>query len=212
MNFSSNTYILLLSLFLFGGIQTVSAQQTFSAIANVRAFQVDKVTTDADSLSYNATGKFNGSLNLRFFVKGKWAIRAGVGLENVRYEVNNGELGGDSYEARRNDLKGVLGIERHFSIFDAAYIYPGLFVPITVVGEDRVQQNFDNIENGNMRAGLGAVLGVNVAVLKVMRVGVEFDATYDNFKSTFWDSMNQQSTAPFQGLSYNTHITFGVAF
>ena len=48
--------------------------------------------------------------------------------------------------------------------------------------EEVVQNNIQAVESGRLRSGLGVILGANVKVFKIMRLGVEFDASYDNFK------------------------------
>jgi len=182
--------------------------QKFSAMVNINALTINNVQPNVDSLSVSAEGTTDLSLNLRLFLKEKWAIRVGAGLERLRYTVNNGDVS-TNYEAIRSDLKGILGFERHFK-FSRFDFYPGVFVPIIVVGDDKIQDNFENIKNGGVRAGFGVLAGLNVKIIGPLRAGVEFDTSFDSFKGTVWEAAQSQSTVPFRGLTYNLAITLGV--
>ena len=76
-------------------------------------------------------------------------------------------------------------------------LYPGVYVPITVTGEDVIDANLNNLRNGDTRAGMGVVLGANIGFLKILRGGVEFDATFDNFRITVYESVETTSVVPF---------------
>ncbi|MEL6191442.1 MAG: hypothetical protein AAFR66_05305 [Bacteroidota bacterium] len=205
--------------FIFGSILTLSfcvfltytaTAQKFSATVNVSQFKLDKVDSEVADINYQGSSSIG--VNLRYYTDNKWAFRLGAGLDNLQYEVGGGIT--TDYQARRQDITGVFGIEKHFMVGDNKWldIYPGAFIPVVVVGEDVVQSNLSNISNGNVRAGLGVLLGANVRVLKILRLGVEFDATYDNFKNQVWESAETLSLAPVKGINVNTAFTVGVAF
>lgn len=193
-------------MFIVWGTSETLAQK-LSLTANVSKFNVDKIQSEAADIDY--AGSTSMDLNLRVFTKNKWAFRVGAGLDRLDYTVAGTQIATD-YEARRNDLKGILGVEKHFMLANWIDVYPGVYVPITVTGQDVIDANFDNIKNGDMTAGLGVVLGANVGFLKVIRLGVEFDATFNNFKTQVWESAEQLSLVPLKGIKTNTSFTVGV--
>ncbi|MEM7657698.1 MAG: hypothetical protein AAF399_16320 [Bacteroidota bacterium] len=195
------------AIFLFAGVSSLQAQR-FSAMANFSSFDVDRTNAGGTQIDYQ--GSTSISANLRFYTDKKWAIRLGAGVDNLNYTVGDGI--NTNYSARRQDTKGILGLEKHFMIADFVDVYPGVYVPIIVVGDDIVSNNYQNISNGNIRSGLGVVLGANIKLLKILRVGVEFDASYDNFKEGFWESVDAKSFAPVRGINHTTNFVIGVAF
>ncbi len=180
--------------------------QGVGVTANFSQFNIDKIQSEVADIDYD--GSTSLDLNLRIFTKKNWAWRIGAGVDNLKYSVGGGV--NTDYNARRKDLKGIIGLEKHFMLGNWIDIYPGVFVPIVVTGEDIIDANIANIKNGETRAGMGVVLGANIGFLKILRVGVEFDATFDNFKNTVYDSFEQTSVVPFKGLKRNTSITVGV--
>ena len=201
--------IALSTLLLIGSAMLMSLHaQRVSLTANFSSFDVDRVSNGITEIDYQ--GSTSLSANLRLYSQKKWAIRVGAGVDNLQYEVNDGVS--TNYSARRQDLKGILGIEKHFVIGDFLDIYPGAYVPIVVVGEDRIQANYDNISNGGVRSGLGVLLGANIKLFRILRLGVEFDASYDAFRETVWESVDQPSLVPFRGINHTTAFTLGVAF
>ncbi len=195
-------------LVLIGTTSSVYGQR-LSATLNVGQLNLDKVDSEVADIDYQGSSAV--SLNLRLFTKNKWAFRFGAGVDRLNYTVTGGRIATD-YEAKRKDAKGILGVEKHFQLGRAIDIYPGVFVPITITGTDLIDANLDNIRNGDLRAGLGVVLGGNISLLKILRLGVEFDATYDNFKNQVWESAETLSFAPIKGIQVNTSFTVGVAF
>lgn len=182
--------------------------QKISATANLSSFRINQAQSDVADINY--AGSTSASVNLRYYTKNKWAFRVGAGIDNLNYEVNNGLT--TDYQARRQDIKGILGLEKHFKVA-MLDIYPGVYVPITKVGDDDIDSaNLPSISNNNYHAGLGVLLGANIKFLKIMRVGVEVDATYDNFKTAVWESAESLSFAPIKGINFNTALTVGVAF
>ena len=180
--------------------------QGVGVTANFSQFNINKIQSEVADIDYD--GSTSLDLNLRIFTKKNWAWRIGAGVDNLKYSVGGGV--NTDYNARRKDLKGIIGLEKHFMLGNWIDIYPGVFVPIVVTGEDIIDANIANIKNGETRAGMGVVLGANIGFLKILRVGVEFDATFDNFKNTVYDSFEQTSVVPLKGLKRNTSITVGV--
>lgn len=195
-------------LFVLGSISTVYAQK-FSATLNIGQLNWDRVDSEVADIDYEGSSSI--TLNARLFTKNKWAFRVGAGFDQLNYTVSGGRISTD-YDAKRKDAKGLIGVEKHFQIGRSIDIYPGVVVPIVVTGTDLIDTNLDNIQNGNLRAGLGLVLGANLSLLKFLRVGVEFDATYDNVRTQVWESAESLSFAPMRGIQVNTAFTVGVAF
>lgn len=196
----------LFALMLIGFGMNAQAQRV-SLTANFGSFNIDDVSSGNTMVNY--AGSSSVSLNARYYTKRKWAIRAGAGLDNLEYSVGNGIQ--TDYSAKRQDLKGILGLEKHFML-GPLDIYPGVFVPMVIVGDDNIlDANYDNITNGNFRAGLGLLMGANIRVLKILRFGVEFDATYDNFKTGVYEGVNQASFVPIKGITNNVTFTIGIA-
>jgi hypothetical protein len=196
-----------LAIIAFFGTSELSAQR-ISALVNVNNYQPNNIAQGGTNVAYNGT--MSGSLNFRYYTKDKWAYRVGFGIDNLDYSVTGTDIQ-TNYDARRQDLKGVFGIEKHFK---AAFLdlYPGVYIPITVVGDDKINQNIQNIQNGTVRAGFGLVGGAQIKILKIFRVGVEFNATYDNFATAVRQSLDTQSTVGFRGMQYNTSFVAGIAF
>ncbi len=189
--------------------QAVMAQR-ISATANLSSFNIKKTQSDVADINY--AGSTSTSLNLRYYTKSKWAFRVGAGIDNLKYEVGGENALNTDYQARRQDIKGIIGLEKHFKIA-MLDIYPGVYVPITRVGDDEIENaNLPTIRNNHYHAGLGVLLGANIKLLKVMRVGVEVDAAYNNFKTAVWESAETLSFAPMKGINFNTALTVGVAF
>ncbi|MDX2283498.1 MAG: hypothetical protein NW241_05020 [Bacteroidia bacterium] len=185
--------------------------QRFSATANFSSFDINKIDDSGTTIDY--AGSSSVGLNLRLFNQKRWALRVGAGVDNLSYTVGNGVQ--TDYSARRQDLKGIFGVEKHFVIGNFLDLYPGAYVPLVVVGDDIVDvvnSNYQNIDNGTLRSGLGVVLGANVKLFKILRVGVEWDASYDNFKEGVWKGVQEMSFVPVRGINHTTAFTVGVAF
>lgn len=195
-----------LGLLVLIGTSPLQAQK-FSAVVGVSGFRIDEATSGNTNINYEGSTSF--LVNARYFTDSKLAFRLGVGLDNLNYTVGDSIM--TNYDARRRDLKGVFGVEKHFQlgIFD---FYPGLFIPITVVGDDIIEQNFENIKNDDIRASLGFIAGANAKLFKIILVGVEFDATFDDFQAGFREGVNDLSFAPIRGVNFNTAFTIGVTF
>ena len=198
---------LLLSLGIFFSFS--SQAQKISVTTHFSKFRINQIESPSGDIDYE--GSSTVGLDLRLFTKKKWAFRAGLALDNLNYEVQDGlQL---DYVGRRQDIRGEIGLEKHFLLLGKRLdIYPGIYIPITVTGEDVIADNLYSFRNGDMRAGLGLNLGANLRLLKILRLGVEFDVTYDNFSSKLGQSAEEFSLAPFRGLNYGTALTLGVAF
>ncbi|MCI4669074.1 MAG: hypothetical protein MRZ79_13145 [Bacteroidia bacterium] len=195
---------LALMCFSFMGLKAQRVALTF----NVSSFNLDRISSAGTTIDYKGSTTLTG--NLRILSKKKWALRLGAGVDNLQYTVSDGV--NTNYSAVRQDLKGILGVEKHFMIGNKLDLYPGLFIPVTVVGDNLIQENYDNIVGGSVRPGMGVLLGANIKVLKIFRVGVEFDASYDRFKEAVWESAQTRSFVPVAGLNHSTAFTIGVAF
>ena len=200
---STFTFILL-ALFSFTQLQA----QRVSATFNLSSFNIDEVAVPGTQIDY--AGSTSLSANLRYFTKNKWAYRVGAGVDHLDYTVGDGI--DTNYEAVRTDMKGIFGIEKHFDLGKAIDIYPGVYIPVIVVGDDKLTNNLDNITNGGVRSGLGVVLGANLKVLKIFRLGVEFDASYDDFSAGVRQGVSDLSFVPVRGINHKTAFTVGIAF
>jgi len=202
-------FCLLLSLLGLLGLQQVSAQ-TASLTLNVDAIHKDNLEPNISNSSINFDGRVSGNLNVRIFTHSKWAFRFGAGVNDMRYTVSGRSLQSD-YEAKRRDLSGIFGIEKHFKLLFLD-IYPGFYIPVTVVGDDIIQTNFEEIKNGNVKAGLSLVLGGSIRLLKFLRLGAEFNYNFDTFKAEVWDNGDNTEKFDAKNLNYNTAITLGIQF
>jgi hypothetical protein len=199
-------YVLSL-LILLATLGTTQAQRV-GLNFNFSSFDIDKASSGNTVIDYQ--GSTSLSANLRLFTQGKWAIRFGAGVDNLKYTVSD-EIN-TNYSAVRQDMKGILGLEKHFVLADRLDIYPGVYVPIIVTGDEIIQDNYDNVTGGGVRAGLGVLLGANVKLFKIFRVGVEFDAGYDHFKEGVWQAAQNRSFVPIRGINHSTAFTVGLAF
>lgn len=208
MNRFLQNLILAVSLITLIGLSPAQAQK-FSATLNLSGFSVDRISAPNTQIDY--TGSSSVSANFRIYSENKWAIRAGAGIDNLSFQVDNFDIDTD-YSGRRQDLKGILGLEKHFVIGNFLDIYPGAYIPIIVVGDNVLSNNYQNLNNGGLRSGVGVLLGANIKLFKILRVGVEFDASYNNFREAVWESANTSSFVPMRGITHTTNFTLGVAF
>lgn len=166
-----------------------------------------------DSDIYNYLEENAVSLNLRLFNIDHWAFRIGAGYRNIDYQINNEGLFVD-YKGFRRDYTILLGLEKHFSLGNAFDIYPGIVVPISYMGEEEVDLDFaENIDNGAFTASVGVLLGANVRIFRILRVGVECTATYDEFKQKVLANIpNSTTDIQLRNIHYYTDFTVGLAF
>lgn len=184
--------------------------QRIGATLNISSFDVNKIQNSNANLSdVSIVGSTAATLNLRYFTKSKFAIRGGAGIENLSYTLNDG-LSTD-FNVKRNDMKFLAGVEWHPLLSSFIDIYPGVYVPLTFIGQERGGLETATGDN-TFSSGLGGVLGANIRILKFLRVGVEFDTKYENFRSAAVDAINEGSASPLGRLNYNTSFTVGVTF
>lgn len=195
------------SFMLLFGMQNVQAQK-FSVMLNYNNQDKSNVsTTNGDVETLKSA---NLSLNARYYTGSKFAFRAGVGVDNLNYTLNTTDGLATDFESKRKDLQGILGLEWHPTLGKSLDIYPGLYIPITVVGEDPLNANIDRFSDGGLSAGLGAVIGANVKFLKIFRAGVELDARYQNVKAATMDAVSDFSLQPYKGMNYTANFTIGI--
>ncbi|MEO1450066.1 MAG: hypothetical protein AAFV07_11095 [Bacteroidota bacterium] len=142
MNRFLQNLVLTVSLIAMIGLAPAQAQK-FSATLNLSGFNVDRISAPNTQIDY--AGSSSVSANFRIYSENKWAIRAGAGIDNLRFSVDNLDVDTD-YSGRRQDMKGILGLEKHFIIGDFLDIYPGAYVPIIVVGDNILSNNYQNLK------------------------------------------------------------------
>ncbi len=202
LEFITLTVIALLSLF---QSQNVLAQQRISITGNFNAFSFERVQ-DPDTGEIAFAGETSFSGNVRFFDKSLWAFRLGVGSSELEYELNDGFA--TNYDVIRNNLTAYLGLEKHFQV-GPVLPYLGAFVPINFSTEDVIGSSQDSFRSGDVRAGFGLLAGAQLKLLKIFRVGAEFNMGYNKFKTEVIDNFSEFNL---NRLDYNTEITVGVAF
>ncbi len=197
---------------MIGSFLGTANAQVVSLTANLTTVSLDNFEFDQDDLSVNFDTKSNISGNLRLYTRKKWALRLGGGIEQFEYTVGGSSIE-QAYEAQRRDVKGLVGLEKHFQLGNSLTLYPGLLIPITVVGDDEmITANLSDIENGHTRAGLGLVLGANYALLNFFRVGLEINYNYNKFTTEVWQNINMLEDVGTEGMDFDTALTIGVAF
>lgn len=201
-------FCLLLLSFSFLGIQQLSAQKA-SLTMNVDAFYKDDIETSLTNPNVTMDGRVSGSLNIRIFTHSKWAFRFGAGVQDMEYTISGRSI--QTNEAKRRDLSGIFGIEKHFKLLFLD-IYPGFYIPVTIIGDEIMQNNLENITNGDIKAGLSLVLGGNIRLLRFLTLGAEFNYNFDTFKAEVWDTRNMVEKVDLKNLNYNTAITLGIQF
>ncbi len=209
----------ILCLFLFACVLfPLQAQRFFSLTANVSGLSIVPFATggtNAESSNYNYSGSSSYSLNARFFAKKDIAFRVGLGMSNLSYTVNGGNLA--MHSVNHSDTKGVLGAEMHIRLDKKRRFtfYPGVFVPVTWTGKLNVTDMTTDVKNsyttGNMRAGLGLNAGFNVRFLRIFRVGVEADCAFQRAFQAYSDA-TMYNYLPIQELQTNLYGTLGLSF
>ncbi len=186
--------------------------QVVSLTANMYTFGFENFDVDTDDMDVSFDTKSNISGNLRLYTRKRWALRLGGGIDRFEYTVGGPSIG-EQYDAQRRDVKGLVGLEKHFQLGSSLTFYPGVLIPITVVGDDDiVSSNLEDIQNGHTRAGLGLVLGANYALLNLLRVGFEVNYNYNNFQNDVWRNQNQLQSVNLSGMDFESALTIGIAF
>jgi hypothetical protein len=178
--------------------------QSISIISNIKAISNETITSK-DSTNLAFQGETSLSLNLRFFTSGMWAVRLGIGLDNLKYQIDKDVS--TSYDFKRKDVIGYLGFEKHFDLL-GINPYLGIAVPIKFNTNDILGTSQKSFQNGSVRLGMMVITGISLEVANVLRIGAEFNMGYDKFKGELL------STKEFDlnRIDYNTEFTFGVAF
>lgn len=175
----------------------------------------------SDNLEVDQTAEDNGavidylnsnskSLNFRYYTRTKWAFRLGAEIDEIDYQF--GSLVDSFQEATRTDIVALFGFEKHFVLGGWIDIYPGVVFPVTFTGDETTSGDaFSQLSVQDIFASPGVVLGTNVKLLKVLRLGLEADMTYDNFKADIIgaESFNDIKVSD---LDFNLYATIGVAF
>lgn len=168
----------------------------------------DKIDTDAAIIDYLKSS--TNSLNFRYYTRTRWAVRLGAEVDEIDYRF--GSIVDSFQEATRKDYVALFGFEKHFVLADWIDIYPGVVFPVTFTGEESVKgEPASQLSVQEVFASPGVVLGTNFKLLKVLRLGIEADMTYDNFKA---DIIGAQAFNDIQvsDLDFNLYATLGIAF
>ncbi len=190
---------------------TTSAQR-ISIIANIKTFGIDKVTgISGTDTEYKGESSFSG--NLRLFDKNHFALRLGVGLNNLKYSFTDSLQ--TNYDAVRESMTAYLGIEKHFT---GGFLTPylGVYMPLTFNSKDEIKDILGNVagqfDGEGIKAGLSLLGGLNLSLFKILRVGVEANVGFDNFKKEIFEPLFDGSSVQFKNLDVALEATIGVAF
>ena len=132
--FKKMPYLFVLAL-LFTGVGKELQAQKISLTANIRAIGVDKVG-GLGSTSVTYQGTTEADLHARLFNKNRWAIRLGLGAENLRYTIKNNDFNIDNTTVLQQNLKAYFGLEKHFKLGGVWYPYAGLYMPVAFSRKD----------------------------------------------------------------------------
>ena len=190
--------------------------QSVGLMAQFRALGVKKVeATDGTISEYQGSTTVSG--NLRLFTKDLFTFRAGLGVTNMRYVVG-GDAGGvaTNYDAVRRNLTGYLGLEKYF-VIGLIEPFVGVYVPITFNAENTFEDNLGNVveqyENKSIQVGAGVVGGVNLRLLKILRLGVSANVGFERFKEEVIENVNDQPIGVrFKNLEFMPEVGVGVVF
>lgn len=188
--------------------------QSISLIANIKAFGIQKVEgASGTATEYNGETSFSG--NLRLFSKNHFALRLGIGLNNLEYSFADSL--NTNYSAVRESMIAYLGAEKHFGNgFLTPYL--GVYIPLTFNSKDKIKDIGGNLLNDltdgeKFKAGFSLLAGLNVKLLKVLRLGVEANVGFDSFKEEIFEPLLQDpSSIQFKNLDVALEATIGVAF
>lgn len=196
--------LVILSAFMTFMVAGLNAQR-IGVTMNVNPVTSNQVSGQSSSF-INLEGSTNLSLNLRYYTDSKFAFRAGAGIENLKYSFTEG-LATD-FSTKRRDMKFLAGVEWHPTMGSFIDIYPGIYVPLTFIGNESTATT----EASPFSAGIGGVIGANIKLLKFLRLGVEYDAKFESFSSATADAISEGSFKPLGRINSNFNLTMGVAF
>lgn len=198
---------------------TNSWAQRVSVTLNVQDFGIERLSNgtveveEGEGEVKDFNGETSFSANVRLYDNNLWALRLGVGVSNLKYRIADGV--DTDFEVKRQNLVALVGLEKHFRVsFLTPYL--GVFVPITFNGEDKFKDNLstarEQFRNGDVKAGFSVLVGANIKLFKFLRLGAEFNAGFDKFKSEVIQNLGNASDIKLRNLEYNTEVTIGIAF
>ena len=196
-----------------------AAAQKIGLTGNIKVLGADKV--ESDSINVDFKNRSSVSVNLRLYDKKKWAFRLGLGVSDLEYSILDGDGIQTNFDVARRNMTAYFGLEKHFDL-PLVTPYVGVFVPVTFNGDDEVTEVFNNlatgavdqVKNGSVAAGFSVLAGAQVRLLKIFRVGAEFNVGFDQFKGEIVDNLfaGQAGDIRLKNLDYGTEITIGLAF
>lgn len=197
----------------FALLVSLSAQaQRASVHANFTAFSFEKVQNLNDTASVKYKGETSFSGNLRLYDKSKWAIRLGVGVNKMKYEISDETQ--TNFDAVRENLTAIIGLEKHFEI-GPLIPYVGVAVPLAFNSKDKFSEIGSNlveqVKNGSVKAGFGIVAGANIKLFRILRLGAEANVGWNKFKSEV-SQIQSLSDFNLNRFDSNIEVTIGVAF
>ncbi len=190
---------------------TVATAQRVSLIANIKALGINKVSGEGTNAVYEVETSFSG--NLRLFTKNHFAFRMGVGVNKLQYTFNDNL--NTNYEAVRQSMTAYLGLEKHFV---AGFLTPyiGVYVPLTFNANNDISgiaEDLINTSGDELKTGLSLLGGLNIKLLKILRLGVEANIGFDNFKTEVFEPLiDEPSSVKFNNLDVGLEATLGLAF
>lgn len=187
--------------FMAAGVQA----QRVSLTLNANPVTSNRVSGQSSSF-INLEGSTNLGLNFRYYTDSKWAFRAGAGVENLKYSFTEG-LATD-FSTKRRDMKFLAGVEWHPTMGSFIDIYPGVYIPLTFIGDEGPSSD----PGSPFSTGIGGVLGANIKLLSFLRLGVEYDAKFESFSSATAEAVSEGSFRPLGRINSNFNLTMGVAF
>ncbi|MBX7243312.1 MAG: hypothetical protein K1X92_16330 [Bacteroidia bacterium] len=208
--------LFLLCCIIFNGVQ---AQRFFSLTANIKALDIVPVQAIGNDSVNNNThykGSSNLLLNARLFTKSGVCLRLGAGMERLQYELHDRTLN-TNWESQVQNSKALLGLELHTRLDkEGKYrLYPGVFVPVTFSGKITAKDITNDIVNSfqskDMQAGIGINLGFNMRFLRIIRLGIEADASLNRAIVAYVDAA-YNSYVDVNQLKANLYGTIGISF
>ncbi len=186
--------------------------ETVSLFANWGIIEHNQSLLNYDD-NYELTGSTNISLNLRFLNHNDWAFRIGVGMSDIDYKLSGPGASSISINnGTRKDYIIFLGLEKHIHFLPSLDIYPGIFIPFNIVGNDILNDGFTVYPNDGVDTGIGALLGANVSFMRFLRFGVEGSVTYKTFKQQVSAALDPDGELGLKDMQYRLDMVLGVAF
>lgn len=227
-------YFSLMMFFMLVGGHKLNAQNKDKSVFKAKDWSVQHVSLMANyqlssayiNMKDQGNGQFaykgssnNLMFNARVFTKRGLALRLGVGTDSVNYTYQNG-AGSTNYDAKRKDLKSLIGAEIHFPIARPVWFYTGIYLPFTITGKDYLYDVKNGAQNvgtvtidndGKVHFGLGADIGFNIKLAKFVRLGVEANGTFTQFSQAYWDVTVAEDLANLKQMQGGVFATLGIA-